>query len=141
MVMSGMERVREMCRRNAAESNLDDDIGDIEPSKEELGSDEEDGASALDYSTSGPSSRSSSDYLFHSTIMSCVSSSSSFYPFVIPSIPDFTLPPTHTSRPPPPLMRGAEVTSLTADMYALAKLVDGQRDLVHCGDEFERLEW
>lgn len=51
----GYERGRETRRRNEAEPNLGDDIGDIELSEDELGSDEEDDGSSLDYSTSGSS--------------------------------------------------------------------------------------
>ncbi|KIO30059.1 hypothetical protein M407DRAFT_5883 [Tulasnella calospora MUT 4182] len=139
----GGERGRERCRRSASESNLDDFDNDVEPLEEDLGSGEasEDGSSSLGYSTSGSSSsssRSSSNHSFHST-------KSSVSPPSSPIASSSPTSPTSPSYPSPhmaffSLTRTADGTSLTTDAHVLAKLFEGQRDLIYCGDEFERLE-
>ncbi|KAG8952727.1 hypothetical protein FRC04_003650 [Tulasnella sp. 424] len=140
MVGGGAERGRERCRRSVSESNLDDDV---EPLEEELGIEEEEDGSSLDFSTSGSSSsssssRSSSNHSFHST-KSSVSPPSSPVPSSSPTSP------TSPAYPSPhmaffSLTRTADGTSLATDVHVLAKLFDGQRDLIYCGDEFERLD-
>ncbi|KAG8952726.1 hypothetical protein FRC04_003649 [Tulasnella sp. 424] len=136
----GAERGREWCRRSVSESNLDDDV---EPLEEELGIEKEEDGSSLDLSTSGSSSsssspRSSSNHSFHST-------KSSISP---PSSPVLSSSPTSPTSPAYPsphmtffsLTRTADGTSLATDVHVLAKLFDGQRDLIYYGDEFERLD-
>ncbi|KAG8900766.1 hypothetical protein FRC01_010030, partial [Tulasnella sp. 417] len=142
-VWDSEERGRERCRRSASESNLDGFDDDVEPLEEDLGSGEaSEDESSLGYSTSGSSasssSRSSSNHSFHST-------KSSVSP---PSSPIASLSPTSPTSPSYPsphmaffsLTRTADGTSLTTDAHVLAKLFEGQRDLIYCGDEFERLE-
>ncbi|KAG8952725.1 hypothetical protein FRC04_003648 [Tulasnella sp. 424] len=76
---------RGRCRRSVSETNLDDDIEVLE---KELGSEEEEDGSSLDFSTSGSLS---------STLVPLVVSISAVLarPFVIPDIPNFTFVPTH----------------------------------------------
>ncbi|KAG8939755.1 hypothetical protein FRC00_013579, partial [Tulasnella sp. 408] len=137
------ERGRERCRRGGLESNLDGFDDDVEPLEEDLGSGEaSDDESSLGYSTSGSSasssSRSSSNHSFHST-------KSSVSPPSSPIASSSPTSPTSPSYPSPhmaffSLTRTADGTSLTTDAHVLAKLFEGQRDLIYCGDEFERLE-
>ncbi|KAG8989565.1 hypothetical protein FRB90_002180 [Tulasnella sp. 427] len=120
-------------RRKGGEGVDDGEVGSEEERSESLG-----------YSTSGSSSynsseddrstsshSSSSTNSFHSTKSSASSPSSP-----TPSSPSSS-PTTSTAFF--SLTRTADGSSLTSDVHVLAKLFEGQRDLIYCGDEFERV--
>ncbi|KAG8989505.1 hypothetical protein FRB90_002207 [Tulasnella sp. 427] len=121
-------------RRKGGEGVDDGEVGSEEERSESLG-----------YSTSGSSSSFNSSEE-RSTSSHSSSSTNSFHSTKSSASPPSS--PTRSSSPSSSpttskaffsLTRTADGSSLTSDVHVLAKLFEGQRDLIYCGDEFERV--